>query len=119
MAPLDIVTSVDGWSVGPTSALTNIIARINVTAPAGFRWKVAPRFGDSAFAEAGFTTKLKRLQTGWRISKIDYTFTISTPKATGSSDALPSLGATSTFTVNGKSWLDTTSEVLNLEEGGD
>ena len=40
-----------GWSSGPTSALTNYVLGLSVTAPAGKNWKLAPQFGDLTSVE--------------------------------------------------------------------
>ena len=47
-----------GWSTGPTSALTNFVAGIDILERAGARWGFNPQFGDLSFAEAGVVTPL-------------------------------------------------------------
>ncbi|KAL9054478.1 MAG: hypothetical protein Q9162_004124 [Coniocarpon cinnabarinum] len=61
------VSHAHGWSSGPTSALTNYILGLDVTAPAGKEWSLAPRVEGSglSFVEGGFVTSLGKFQAGW------------------------------------------------------
>jgi hypothetical protein len=97
------VSHAHGWSAGPTSALTNFVAGLDVIGPAGSQWKVAPQFGDLTFAEAGITTGLGRFSTKWEKTSQGYVVTINTPNATRGVVTLPRLGSSkTTILVNGQ-----------------
>ncbi|KAF2098417.1 Six-hairpin glycosidase [Rhizodiscina lignyota] len=85
-----------GWSSGPTSAMTNYLLGLSVTAPAGSEWQFAPQFGDLSWVEGGFTTKLGKLQGSWKLNSKSsyskgYSATLSTPKGTKGEVVLPVL----------------------------
>ncbi|KAI0973397.1 Six-hairpin glycosidase-like protein [Xylaria arbuscula] len=83
-----------GWSSGPTSALTNHVAGLTVTGPAGQTWSFAPQFGDLESAEGGFTTLLGKFQASWAVEGAggSYSVNITTPVGTEGSVLLPSVG---------------------------
>ncbi|KAI4604284.1 hypothetical protein KJ359_000417 [Pestalotiopsis sp. 9143b] len=87
-----------GWSAGPTSALTNYVVGLEVTAPAGSAWALAPQLGDLTFAEGGFSTSLGKYRAAWALLADDggYNVTVSTPVGTAGSVLLPLLGDNST-----------------------
>ncbi|KAF2669918.1 putative alpha-L-rhamnosidase B [Microthyrium microscopicum] len=98
------VSHAHGWSTGPTSALTNFIAGIDISEPAGRRWSVRPQFGILQFAEAGFTTKLGRFRTKWeKVGKVGgYHIAIDTPAGTKGVVLLPNMSGKNVVTlVNG------------------
>ncbi|EIN11196.1 bacterial alpha-L-rhamnosidase domain-containing protein [Punctularia strigosozonata HHB-11173 SS5] len=47
-----------GWSTGPTSTLTFMVAGIQLTSAGGRTWLIKPTLGDLTRAEAGFKTSL-------------------------------------------------------------
>jgi Bacterial alpha-L-rhamnosidase C-terminal domain len=87
-----------GWSTGPTDALTTYIVGLQLTAPGGSSWAIAPQFGDLASAEAGFTTPLGPFQASWSTSQTGYQLSWNTPSGTSGSLVLP-LGSSSAIIV--------------------
>jgi hypothetical protein len=91
------VSHAHGWSTGPTSALTNFVAGIDVLERAGARWGFNPQFGDLAFAEAGFVTPLGKYRSRW--VKLtgggsgEYDVGLDTPKASVGILLLPRLAS--------------------------
>jgi hypothetical protein len=87
------VSHAHGWSAGPTSALTNYIAGLNVHERAGAVWSVKPQFGGLNFAEAGFMTKLGIFRTKWEkiLGTNGYDVIIVTPRGTTGLVNLPAL----------------------------
>jgi hypothetical protein len=89
------VSHAHGWSTGPTSALTNFVAGIDVLDRAGARWGFNPQFGGLSFAEAGFVTPLGKYRSRW--VKLtgggsgEYDVGLDTPKATVGILLLPRL----------------------------
>lgn len=61
------VSHAHGWSSGPTSALTEFVAGLQVIEPLGRKWQLKPSFGDLKWAQAGFTTSLGKFQSKWSI----------------------------------------------------
>lgn len=55
-----------GWSTGPTAALTFYTAGLQLTGPAGARWRFAPQPGDLREVDAGFETRLGVFSTTFR-----------------------------------------------------
>jgi hypothetical protein len=87
-----------GWSTGPTSALTNYVAGLDILERAGSRWKFAPQFGGLDFAEAGFMTKRGLFRSRWILNKVlggGYNVTLEAPNSTVGEIHLPSLRGTS------------------------
>ena len=58
-----------GWSAGPTSGLTNYVVGLDITAPVGQNWTLAPQTGNLTFAEGGFVTSLGKFQAAWQVTK--------------------------------------------------
>lgn len=54
-----------GWSSGPTSALTNFVLGLDITAPLGSAWTLAPQMGNLTHVEGGFVTGLGKFQASW------------------------------------------------------
>jgi hypothetical protein len=94
------VSHAHGWSSGPTSALTEFVVGLRVTAPAGREWELKPLFGDLRRAEAGFMTGLGKLQAKWERSASGYTVALQTPVGTAGRVSLPMEG-NATVVVNG------------------
>lgn len=61
------VSHAHGWSSGPTSALTEYVLGLAVTARVGSEWRFAPQFGDLSHAEGGFVTSLGKFQASWAV----------------------------------------------------
>ncbi|KAH8816187.1 Six-hairpin glycosidase-like protein [Xylogone sp. PMI_703] len=81
-----------GWSSGPTSALTNYVLGLSVTAPSGSSWKLAPQFGDLSSVEGGFTTGLGKYQAKWQnFGILGYTLEFNVPRSTKGQLVLPTL----------------------------
>ncbi|KAL1986285.1 hypothetical protein VTN96DRAFT_6653 [Rasamsonia emersonii] len=78
-----------GWSSGPTSALTNYVLGLSVTAPLGSSWKLAPQFGDLQSVEGGFTTALGKFQASWQRSNGSYVLAFEVPAGTNGDVILP------------------------------
>jgi hypothetical protein len=95
------VSHAHGWSTGPTSALTQFVAGLMVTEPAGRRWVVEPRFGDLVRAEAGFVTRLGRFRVGWKkeTGGGGYGVAVETPLGTNGVVRLPVYGMNGNVTV--------------------
>jgi Bacterial alpha-L-rhamnosidase 6 hairpin glycosidase domain len=108
------VSHAHGWSTGPTSALTNYIAGLDVLDRAGLRWSFKPQFGGLDFAEAGFATKLGLFRTKWSMNKspsVGYDVTIETPNRTVGEIGLPALkGSAMMVLVNNK--------IMDVQEDG-
>jgi hypothetical protein len=83
------VSHAHGWSSGPTSALTEFVAGLRITAPAGREWEVKPLFGDLRRAEAGFMTDLGKFQAKWEKIAGGYTMRLQTPEGTMGRVGLP------------------------------
>lgn len=98
------VSHAHGWSAGPTSALTEYVAGISVTSPAGRTWSVKPHFGDLKRAEAGFMTKLGKFQAKWTKNGTDYSLTFETPAGTNGQVSLPvvEVGSQVAITLDGQ-----------------
>lgn len=60
------VSHAHGWSTGPTAALTFYAAGLQLTGPAGARWRFAPQSGDLREVDAGFETRLGVFSTTFR-----------------------------------------------------
>lgn len=79
-----------GWSSGPTSALTEFVLGLSITAPLGSRWQFAPQFGDLGSAEGGFTTSLGKFSASWESAgRLGYLADVSTPVGTSGQLILP------------------------------
>ena len=99
------VSHAHGWSSGPTSALTEFVLGLRVTAPLGGEWMFAPQFGDLEEVEGGFVTKLGKFWAGWVRSGVDgYNASVSTPAGTIGRLILPALvrGRMPSVVVDGK-----------------
>ena len=100
------VSHAHGWSAGPTSALTEFVLGLRVTAPHGREWRFAPQFGDLEYVQGGFVTGLGKFQAWWiKGAAMDgYTAGISTPAGTTGQLILPVLvqGQIPMVTVDGK-----------------
>jgi len=80
-----------GWSSGPTSALTEYILGLSITAPVGSEWKLAPQFGDLTNVEGGFTTTLGKFQASWTVGYGSYSLEYTVPEGTSGELVLPCL----------------------------
>lgn len=92
------VSHAHGWSSGPTSALTEFVLGLSVTARVGSEWRFAPQFGNLTSAEGGFVTSLGRFQASWAVSGNEtasgggvggYAASVSTPEGTTGELVLP------------------------------
>ncbi|KKY39721.1 putative bacterial alpha-l-rhamnosidase domain protein [Diaporthe ampelina] len=89
------VSHAHGWSSGPTSALTEFVLGLSVTARVGSEWLFAPQFGGLGFAEGGFVTALGKFQARWDVAEEDggdgagYNASVSTPAGTVGRLVLP------------------------------
>ncbi|KAL2014785.1 hypothetical protein VTN00DRAFT_2310 [Thermoascus crustaceus] len=85
-----------GWSSGPTSALTNYVLGLSVTAPLGERWRLAPQLGrgDLRSVEGGFVTALGKFKASWKRSLsllgASYVLQFEVPEGTEGEVVLPS-----------------------------
>lgn len=98
------VSHAHGWSSGPTSALTEYVLGLSVTAPVGSAWSFAPQFGGLSFAEGGFMTALGQFQARWDLTEDGgYNASVTTPAGTVGSLILPVVqqGIQPTVTVDG------------------
>jgi hypothetical protein len=104
------VSHAHGWSSGPTSALTEFVLGLAVTARVGIAWRFAPQFGGLSFAEGGFMTALGRFQARWDVANEGddaatwYNATLNTPVGTVGTLVLPVVqqGSKPTVTVDGE-----------------
>lgn len=78
-----------GWGTGPADAPTTYIVGLQLTAPGGSAWTIAPQFGDLKSAEAGFTTPFGKFQTSWSISQTGYQLSWNIPSGTSGTLVLP------------------------------
>ena len=78
--------------------MTNFVVGLEVAAPAGAAWALAPQLGGLAFAEGGFSTALGRYRAAWALlaGGGGYSVTVSTPPGTTGLVLLPLLGDDST-----------------------
>jgi hypothetical protein len=81
-----------GWSTGPVDALTSWIVGMQLTAPGGSEWTLAPQFGDLTHAEAGFVTPLGPFQASWTLVQGGYTLSWEVPAGTTGVLILPAAG---------------------------
>jgi hypothetical protein len=88
-----------GWSTGPVHALSTYVVGLSLTAPAGSKWQLAPRFGDLTSAEGGFTTPLGTFSSGWKITGSEYTLWYMAP--TGTTGSLVTPGSQASVTMDG------------------
>lgn len=93
------VSHAHGWSSGPTSSLTEYVAGLSVTAPAGRAWTLKPQFGDLKWVEAGFMTGLGKYEARWEKSAGGYGVTLQTPNRTTGIVSLPVMAGDGKFTV--------------------
>ncbi|KAK2597828.1 hypothetical protein N8I77_012589 [Diaporthe amygdali] len=101
------VSHAHGWSSGPTSALTEFVLGLSVTAPVGSAWLFAPQFGGLEFAEGGFMTSLGKFQARWDVAEEEgagYNASVSTPIGTAGRLVLPVVeqGSKPTVAVDGE-----------------
>lgn len=105
------VSHAHGWSSGPTSALTEFVLGLSVTARVGSAWLFAPQFGGLDFAEGGFMTALGKFQARWDAAEIEdgqdgpgYNASVSTPAGTVGRLVLPVVrqGSKPTVVVDGE-----------------
>lgn len=79
-----------GWSTGPTHALSTFVLGLQLLAPGGREWVLAPQFGDLKRAEGGFTTDLGKFSVKWRVVDGGYELEYDVPSETQGSLILPS-----------------------------
>jgi len=129
------VSHAHGWSSGPTSALTEFVLGLTVTARVGSAWSFAPQFGGLSFAEGGFMTGLGKFQARWDVADesgagVGYNASVSTPAGTAGTLVLPVVqqGIKPHVTVDGEEvqvdWFRKTGVVFDTVvvegvEGGD
>jgi hypothetical protein len=94
-----------GWSTGPTSTLTLLVAGIQLTSAGGQTWKIAPALGDLTVLKAGFSTSLgwfeaetTALDTGTVMVEFE------TPKGTSGVVSVDTGAVCGTLTLHPKSW---------------
>lgn len=93
-----------GWGTGPTDALSTYIVGLQLIAPGGSAWRIAPQFGDLIFAEAGFTTPMGQFQASWSIDQTGYQVSWNTPLSTTGTLVLPvRLSGSVTVQIDGQS----------------
>ncbi|KAG8170088.1 hypothetical protein KVR01_000833 [Diaporthe batatas] len=125
------VSHAHGWSSGPTSALTEFVLGLTVTARVGSAWSFAPQFGGLSFAEGGFMTALGKFKARWDVAEEGaYNASVSTPVGTAGSLILPVVqqGSKPSVMVDGRAvepiWYRKTGVVFDTVlvegvEGGD
>lgn len=125
------VSHAHGWSSGPTSALTEFVLGLTVTARVGSAWSFAPQFGGLSFAEGGFMTALGKFQARWDVAEEGgYNASVSTPLGTAGRLVLPVVqqGSKPSVKVDGEevesTWYRNTGAVFDTflvegVEGGD
>jgi hypothetical protein len=60
-----------GWSTGPTSALTNYAAGLQLTGAGGKTWKIAPSAGSLTLVDAGISTPLGQFSITYEKDAVD------------------------------------------------
>ncbi|KAK1750399.1 Six-hairpin glycosidase-like protein [Echria macrotheca] len=98
------VSHAHGWSSGPTSALTEFVLGLRVTAPLGSEWLFAPQLGDLDDVQGGFVTGLGKFWARWVRGVDGYSASLSTPAGTAGLLVLPVLaqGQMPSVVVDGK-----------------
>ena len=97
------MSAAHGWSTGPTSALTFYVLGIRPTTVAG-GYDIRPEPGDLANAQGSLRTPLGDIRLTWRHDVHDRSFTeqVDAPGAAVSAVEVPTFGATTRVTVNGR-----------------
>lgn len=89
-----------GWTTGPTHALTYYVVGIQLAAPGGTSWVLAPQFGDLKHAEGGFTTPLGKFSASWTLINGGFNMTYNMPASSSGTLILPA-SASSVLKVDG------------------
>ncbi|KAH9930196.1 Six-hairpin glycosidase [Fomitopsis serialis] len=86
-----------GWSTGPTSALSFYVLGLQVTAPQGRTWAIAPHTAGLPYAEGGYETPLGWFGIKWALDSEEgwWNATVSTPEGTRGSLKPPVNGTVS------------------------
>ncbi|KZT68695.1 glycoside hydrolase family 78 protein [Daedalea quercina L-15889] len=71
-----------GWSTGPTSALSFYVLGLQLTAPQGETWSVAPQTAGLPYAEGGYKTPLGWFGVSWASDGGLWNVSVSTPDGT-------------------------------------
>jgi hypothetical protein len=100
-----VISFAHGWSTGPTSTLTFLVAGIQLTSGGGQTWRIAPTPGDLSVVKAGFTTSV-----GWfeakTIAADDGTVVVDfeTPEGTNGVVSIDTGGSSGMLTLHAKGW---------------
>jgi hypothetical protein len=98
------MSAAHGWATGPTSALTFSVLGIRPTTVDG-GYVVHPEPGDLTSAEGSLRTPYGKVQLSWRHDRADRSFTerVDAPAGAVTSVEVPTFGASTAVTVNGRS----------------
>lgn len=84
------ISHAHGWSTEPTSALSMYAAGIQLTGPAGARWRIAPQPRNFSTVDAGLSTSRGQFAVQVQRQKGAYeTFAFQTPSSTRGDVVLP------------------------------
>ncbi|MGW3312409.1 alpha-L-rhamnosidase-related protein [Streptomyces sp. NPDC001073] len=92
-----------GWSTAPTSALSSYVLGVRPDTAGYATWTVQPHPGDLAWTRGTVPTPHGDLSVDWTANKgkNQFSLTVSTPKGTSGTIAVPVSGRTGTVVVNG------------------
>lgn len=77
------ISHAHGWSTGPTSALTQLVAGIQFITAAGKAWRFAPQVGDLTQVMAGFPSTLGMFEATYQaIGQTGFLYQFSAPAST-------------------------------------
>ena len=76
------ISHAHGWSTGPTTALSTLIAGIQFVGAAGKTWLFSPAVGDLAQVAAGFTSPLGMFEASYEVVGDGFLYEFSAPKGT-------------------------------------
>ncbi|MFC1435582.1 discoidin domain-containing protein [Streptacidiphilus sp. N1-3] len=97
------MSAAHGWATGPTSALTFYVLGINPASVSG-GYTIKPQPGDLKNAQGSLKTPLGDIKLGWQHDVSSRTFTeqLDAPAAAVGEVDVPTFGAATLVTVNGK-----------------
>ena len=110
------ISHAHGWATGPTSALTQNAAGLQILSAGGKTWTVAPRLGGLKNAEAGYSTLLGNFMSNVTSSGDHLRVRFHAPKNTTGTLSLKYPSRNATFTLRG-SKTNVETEIKGGQEG--
>ena len=96
------ISHAHGWATGPTSALTNYAAGLQILTASGKTWSIAPSLGGLQNAEAGYSTNLGNFSSNVTSSENSVRVIFSTPANSSGSLSLEYPARAATLTLSGR-----------------